>query len=129
MSRQRLAEESLGGGSTFYGERVSNFSPDKKEFKDIANRAAQAREDARAKALAKAQAEYARLETRLRKSLVDVQARERKLAGAQETLREQHATKLSELQLLQQRMRLSSRMRCWCTVSYTHLTRAAKALV
>ena len=37
----------LGGGSTFYGERVSNFSPDKKEFKDIANRAAQAREDAR----------------------------------------------------------------------------------
>ena len=37
----------LGGGSTFYGERVSNFSPDKKDFKDIASRAAQEREDAR----------------------------------------------------------------------------------
>ena len=37
----------LGGGSTFYGERVSNFSPHKKDFKDIASRAAQEREDAR----------------------------------------------------------------------------------
>merc|ERR1719198_1087538 len=37
----------LGGGSTFYGERKSNFSPERKEYKDIAAGAAQSREDAR----------------------------------------------------------------------------------
>ena len=69
----------------------------------------QNREKDRAAVVSRTQAEYVRLEAKLRKALAEVEARERRLAAAEEKLKQQHAQKLSELQLLQRRLREDSR--------------------
>ena len=68
-----------------------------------------AREKDRAAAVSRSQAEYVRLEGKLRASLAEVETRERRLASAEEALKQAHAQKLSELQLLQRRLREESR--------------------
>lgn len=45
------------------------------------------------------------LEEKLRKALAEVEARERQLKAREESWRSDHAQKLSELQLLQRRLR------------------------
>ena len=69
----------------------------------------QQREAERAAVVARSQAEYVRLEAKLRSSLGEVEARERRLAAAEENLKQAHAQKLSELQLLQRRLREENR--------------------
>ena len=59
----------------------------------------------RAAVISRTQSEYVKLETKLRKGLTDVELRERRLAAAEDKLKQQHAQKISELQLLQRRLR------------------------
>jgi hypothetical protein len=63
------------------------------------------RESERQAAVARSQAEYSKVEAKLRATLGEVEARERRLQTAEEGLKQTHASKLSELQLLQRRVR------------------------
>ena len=54
-------------------------------------------------------AEYSKQEAKLRKALSDLDERERRLGAAQEELKQKHAQRLSELQLLQRRLREDSK--------------------
>ena len=63
------------------------------------------RESERQAAVARSQAEYSKVEAKLRATLGEVEARERRLQTAEEALKQTHASKLSELQLLQRRVR------------------------
>ncbi|CAM9957971.1 unnamed protein product [Scytosiphon promiscuus] len=65
----------------------------------------ESREAARRRDLTNAQADYSKLEGKLRKALSEVEARERQLKAREESWRSEHAQKLSELQLLQRRLR------------------------
>ncbi|CBJ32316.1 centrosomal protein 120 [Ectocarpus siliculosus] len=65
----------------------------------------EAREATRRRELSHAQADYSKLEGKLRKALSEVGARERQLKAREESWKTDHAQKLSELQLLQRRLR------------------------
>ncbi|CAN0310708.1 unnamed protein product, partial [Ectocarpus sp. 12 AP-2014] len=65
----------------------------------------EAREATRRRELSHAQADYSKLEGKLRKALSEVEARERQLKAREESWKTDHAQKLSELQLLQRRLR------------------------
>ncbi|CAN0114928.1 unnamed protein product, partial [Discosporangium mesarthrocarpum] len=67
------------------------------------------RDEQRREGLARAQAEYTKLESKLRKALSEVEARERALKAREEGWRSEHAQKLSDLQLLQRRLREESK--------------------
>ncbi|CAN0478608.1 unnamed protein product, partial [Ectocarpus sp. 12 AP-2014] len=65
----------------------------------------EAREATRRRELSHAQADYSKLEGKLRKALSEVEGRERQLKAREESWKTDHAQKLSELQLLQRRLR------------------------
>ncbi|CAM9659757.1 unnamed protein product [Chrysoparadoxa australica] len=64
-----------------------------------------AKDDERRQSLLAAQQEYRKLETKLRRALTEVGGRERAMKAREEEHRSQHAQKVSELQLLQRRLR------------------------
>jgi len=68
-----------------------------------------AKEKERSTLLARSTTDYMKLETKLRQSLVEVEAKERRLHSSEMELKQIHAQKLSELQLLQRRLREDSR--------------------
>lgn len=53
------------------------------------------------------------LEGKLRKALSEVEARERQLKAREESWKSDHAQKLSELQLLQRRLREETKHQVW----------------
>jgi hypothetical protein len=78
--------------------------------KDAALEARWREQDAqRILAVSAAAADYAKLEGKLRKSLGEVEARERALKAKTESFQMEHARKLDELQLLQRRLRDETR--------------------
>ena len=54
------------------------------------------------------------LEGKLRKALSEVEARERQLKAREESWRSEHAQKISELQLLQRRLREETKHQVLC---------------
>jgi hypothetical protein len=72
------------------------------------------KEKDRSALVARSVADYTKLETKLRAALTEIELKERKLAASELELKQAHAQKLSELQLLQRRLREDSRHQVCC---------------